>query len=93
LSRGRVSHSASQTFEAVEGSRIAPGQRSYERGAVAPGMMLRLSGIGVGLVLSQTLLAMLPELGKLSRRAIASLVGVAPYDDDSGGRRGERCSV
>lgn len=45
---------------------------------------------GVGPVLSQTLLALLPELGKLSRRAIASLVGVAPYDDDSGGRRGER---
>jgi transposase len=45
---------------------------------------------GVGPVLSQTLLAMLPELGKLSRRAIASLVGVAPYDDDSAGRRGER---
>jgi transposase len=45
---------------------------------------------GVGPVLSQTLLAMLPELGKLSRRAIASLAGVAPYDDDSGGRRGER---
>jgi transposase len=45
---------------------------------------------GVGPVLAQSLLAMLPELGKLSRRAIAALVGVAPYDDDSGGRHGER---
>lgn len=45
---------------------------------------------GVGPVLAQTLIALLPELGRLSRRAIASLVGVAPYDDDSGGRSGAR---
>lgn len=46
---------------------------------------------GVGPVLSATLVALLPELGTLSRRKIASLVGVAPFDDDSGKRRGERC--
>ena len=45
---------------------------------------------GVGPVLAQTLIALLPELGTLSRRAIASLVGVAPFDDDSGRRSGER---
>lgn len=45
---------------------------------------------GVGPVLAQTLLALLPELGQLSRRAIASLAGVAPFDDDSGKRIGER---
>jgi transposase len=45
---------------------------------------------GVGPVLMHTLLALLPELGTLSRRAIASLVGVAPFDDDSGDRAGER---
>jgi transposase len=45
---------------------------------------------GVGPVLATTLLALLPELGRMSRRAIASLVGVAPFDDDSGRRRGER---
>jgi transposase len=45
---------------------------------------------GVGPVLAQTLLALLPELGRLSRRAIASLGGVAPFDDDSGKRVGER---
>jgi transposase len=45
---------------------------------------------GVGPVLSQTLIALLPELGRLSRRAIASLVGVAPFDNDSGQRGGER---
>ena len=45
---------------------------------------------GVGPVLAQTLIALLPELGRLSRRAIAGLVGVAPYDDDSGGHSGAR---
>jgi transposase len=45
---------------------------------------------GVGPVLSATLVALLPELGTLSRRKIASLVGVAPFDDDSGKRRGAR---
>jgi len=45
---------------------------------------------GVGPVLAATLVALLPELGRLTRRQIASLAGVAPFDDDSGGRRGER---
>ncbi len=45
---------------------------------------------GVGPVLAQTLIALLPELGRLTRRQIASLVGVAPFDDDSGRRHGGR---
>jgi transposase len=45
---------------------------------------------GVGRVLSFTLLADLPELGRLSRRAIAKLVGVAPLSHDSGTLRGHR---
>jgi len=45
---------------------------------------------GVGPVVSASLIALLPELGTLSRRAIASLAGLAPFDDDSGGRQGER---
>lgn len=45
---------------------------------------------GVGPVLAATLIALLPELGRLSRRQIASLAGVAPFDDDSGKHRGER---
>lgn len=46
---------------------------------------------GVGPVLSHTLLAELPELGQLSRRAIAKLAGVAPLNRDSGRMRGRRC--
>lgn len=45
---------------------------------------------GVGQVLSHTLLAALPELGRLERRKIAALVGVAPFNQDSGKRRGPR---
>ena len=45
---------------------------------------------GVGEQLSLTLLANLPELGTLNRREIAALVGVAPYNRDSGTRRGKR---
>jgi transposase len=45
---------------------------------------------GVGLVTSQTLVAELPELGKLNRQQIASLVGLAPFNWDSGVMRGRR---
>lgn len=45
---------------------------------------------GVGRVVSLTLLAELPELGRLSHKAIAALVGVAPLNRHSGTRRGKR---
>ncbi len=45
---------------------------------------------GVGRMLSTTLLADLPELGRLNRREIAALVGVAPINRDSGPYRGTR---
>ncbi len=46
---------------------------------------------GVGPVVSQTLLASLPELGQLDRRQIAALVGVAPFTKESGLWRGRPC--
>ena len=45
---------------------------------------------GVGKQLSLTLLAYLPELGALDRRQVAALVGVAPFNRDSGTLRGKR---
>lgn len=45
---------------------------------------------GVGKVTIFTLLARLPELGRLNRGQVAALVGVAPFNDDSGKRRGQR---
>ena len=45
---------------------------------------------GVGMVTTATLLAELPELGKMDRKKIAALVGVAPMNYDSGKKRGYR---
>ena len=45
---------------------------------------------GVGPQVSLTLLAYLPELGTLNRKQIAALVGVAPFNRDSGPYRGKR---
>ncbi len=45
---------------------------------------------GVGPVLSATMLADLPELGTLSHKQIAALVGLAPLNQDSGKKRGKR---
>jgi transposase len=45
---------------------------------------------GVGRVLSRTLLAELPELGEITHRLLCALVGVAPFNRDSGQRSGKR---
>lgn len=45
---------------------------------------------GVGPTTTATLLALLPELGTLSRRKISALVGVCPYSHDSGKLKGKR---
>jgi transposase len=45
---------------------------------------------GVGPVTARTLIAELPELGGLDRRKLAALVGVAPFNRDSGAWRGHR---
>jgi len=48
---------------------------------------------GVGPVLAFTLIALLPELGRMSRKKIAALVGLAPCDFDSGKLRGHRRAI
>jgi len=45
---------------------------------------------GIGFITSATLVADLPELGQLNRQKIAALVGVAPFNHDSGKKRGKR---
>jgi transposase len=45
---------------------------------------------GLGKVSASTLLAVMPELGNLSRQEVAALAGVAPYNRDSGTFRGRR---
>ena len=51
---------------------------------------LLMSVKGVGKVLAHTLLLELPELGTINRKKIAALVGVAPFNRDSGQMRGKR---
>ena len=48
------------------------------------------SAPGVGRVLARPVVAEVPALGRLDRRQLAALVGVAPRHDDSGTRRGQR---
>ncbi len=45
---------------------------------------------GVGPVTAATMVAELPELGQLNRQKIAALVGVAPFNKDSGPKKGKR---
>ena len=59
--------------------------------ALAHRYRLLTSMPGVGPVLACTLIALLPELGSLSRKQIAALVGVAPYTFESGKLKGKRC--
>jgi transposase len=59
--------------------------------ALAHRYRLLTSMPGVGLVLACTLIALLPELGVMSRKQVAALVGVAPYAFESGKFKGRRC--
>jgi transposase len=53
--------------------------------------MRRLQSVpGVGKTVAGTLIAELPELGKINRQEIAALVGVAPFDRESGKKKGRR---
>lgn len=58
--------------------------------ALAHRRALLLSVPGIGPVISAVLVAYLPELGELTRRQIAAIAGLAPYDADSGQHRGQR---
>lgn len=51
---------------------------------------LLASAKGIGATTAATLVALLPELGQLNRRQISSLVGVCPFNRDSGKMKGKR---
>jgi transposase len=59
--------------------------------ALAHRYRLLTSMPGVGAVLACTLIALLPELGGMTRKQVAALVGVAPYAFESGTLKGRRC--
>ena len=66
-------------------ARLIEGDDDLDRGS-----KLLASVPGVGAVLASTLLAELVELGAAGRRAVCALVGVAPFNNDSGPRTGKR---
>ena len=71
-------------IEAAIAKKIEQVQRFAERAEIIKSVPGLGDGSAAGLV------AWLPKLGAVSHRAIAALVGVAPYDDDSGKQRGRR---
>ena len=75
---------------AIEGLGPGSGRLSALQSFVARRSQLLQSVPGVGPVVTATLIARLPELGSLNRKEIAALVGVAPFNRDSGALRGKR---
>ena len=59
--------------------------------ALAQRYRLLTSMPGVGPLLACTIIALLPELGQMSRKQVAALIGLAPYDFESGKLKGARC--
>lgn len=82
----RVIEFLKQELDDSESEVAAHVQRHHAQLAQA---LVSVPGIGAASV--AVLLAELPELGKLDRRRIAALVGVAPLNRDSGQMRGQRC--
>lgn len=74
-----ISRTDSDLDEAIEASATFKENESLLKGVP-----------GVGPVLARTLLAELPELGKLTHKRLCALVGVAPFNRDSGQSRGKR---
>lgn len=64
-------------------------QHLKEHHADLRALLVEVKGLGPTTV--ATLIGELPELGKLNRRQISALVGVAPYNHDSGRLKGKRC--
>ena len=75
-------------LDLVEGEMAAPVARHH----ASIHRLLRSAG-GIGPIASATLIADLPELGRLNRRQISALVGVAPFARDSGAMRGRRTVI
>lgn len=88
-----------QKFWEEEISRLAKRQKGELKALVAAirehrDLAQRLDLIysvsGAGMPTAVAILVRMPEIGKLSREQVAALAGLAPYDDDSGERRGAR---
>jgi transposase len=73
---------------AAEMRRLTAELRAHQDLALRLDLVLSVPGIGERTALA--LVIRMPELGRLSREEAAALAGLAPFDDDSGPRRGQR---
>lgn len=94
LSHGSVKHSIAAHIAFLE-EQQRQAERELETRVANSSVYQALSALlasvpGVGVVTATTLVACLPELGRLSRGEIASLVGVAPFARESGAWQGKR---
>lgn len=71
-------------LEALIAARIEQNERFAQRAAIIKSVPGLADASAAGLI------AFLPELGRVDRQAAAALLGVAPFDNDSGKRRGQR---
>lgn len=76
-----------QQIEQVE-EEIDQNMRSDKQAQKQEKVMRRVKGVGP--VTARTLLSEVPELGRCSRQQISALVGLAPFNRDSGNLRGKR---
>src|SRR5262249_22313003 len=77
-------------YVAIMPTRVVQRDAAAANLALAQRYELLTSMPGVGPVLAFTLIALLPELGKMSRNQPPALAGFAPYDFDSGKLKGHR---
>jgi transposase len=68
--------------------RLAAALRQFDDLCSRFGLVLSIPGIGERTAIA--IVVRLPELGQVSREQVAALAGLAPFDDDSGTRRGQR---
>lgn len=92
---GEVRRLLTRHIRRLEADRLALDKRIAATIAANPVLAERYkilcSAPGVGPVLAATLIAFVPELGSLTRAQVGALVGVVPYDFDSGRMKGLRC--
>jgi len=69
---------------------LSSAERVASRQALAQTVQVLQSAPGVGPITAEAVAVLLPELGQVSGRQAAALLGVAPYPDDSGQRYGQR---
>ena len=90
----RVLKGIARTLKALEAALAAVDREIDDEVRGSPAWLaaedLLTSVPGIGPITARTLIAELPELGRIDRRSLAALVGVAPLNRDSGATRGHR---